>query len=260
MGKSSGASLSLVIGDAHVAPNQNLRRFIWANKYVRFLQQKQDGLRLVIIGDFLTMDSLSAWDKDKRKKMEGRRYQADIDCGKEALNYLLEGVDKEVEIVYTEGNHEERTARYVDYHPELDGKLSVEQDLLTSIREEGYTVHYVPYKEDWTFKGVSFTHVPIQESGKPIGGKTATQKALSIYNNSVVFGHTHKFDVACEHRHNAAHLNQAINVGCFFEHVDEYAKGSITSYWRGLVLLDHYSTNRVDITTLSLGNLQSYYK
>ena len=246
---------TLVIGDAHVAPRQPLRRFDWANRLIHDVQPN----RIVIIGDFVTMDSLSDWDKDKRKKMEGRRYKADVECGLKALEQLLWQVPLSVEIIFCEGNHENRLDRYLDTHPELDGSVSIKRDLLDYVTMQGYNLTYVPYKEYWTYKGVSFTHVPIQESGRPVGGKTATSRSLSIHQNSVVFGHTHKFDVACEHRHNATHLNQAINVGCFFEHIDEYARGSVTSYWRGLVLLDHYSHNRVDITTFSLGRIKALY-
>lgn len=245
---------TLVVGDAHVAPGQNLRRFQWANKFVKDCKPT----RILLIGDFGNFDAFSAWDKDKRKMMEGRRYLKDVEVCNEALGMLLEGVDNRIPLVYTEGNHENRVDRYLEYHPELLGKIDVQRDILAGVagtRE----VHYVKYKQDWTHRGVSFTHVPIQENGKPVAGKYATQKALSIYQNSVVFGHTHRWDVACEHRHNATHLNQALNVGCFFEHVDEYAKGSVTSYWRGLVLLDHYSNNRFDIATYSLGKLRDLY-
>lgn len=245
---------TLVVGDAHVAPDQNLRRFDWANRYIHSLGEQLK--RIVIIGDFLTLDCFSEWDKDKRKKMEGRRYANDVDAGRSALWRMLDGVPSTLPIVVTEGNHEERAKRYIDYHPELSGVVNVEFDLLYALPHQ---FEYIPYKQDWSYKGVSFTHVPIQENGKPVAGKYATVKALSLYHNSVVFGHTHKLDLACEHRHNSAHLNQAVNVGCFFEHVDEYAKGSVTSYWRGLVLLDHYAFNRVDVTTVSLGSLKRLF-
>jgi predicted phosphodiesterase len=246
---------TLVIGDAHVAPGQDLRRFDWANGLIRDIEPD----RIVIIGDFVTMDSLSAWDKDKRKIMENRRYALDINAGREGLERMFNKVHRNIDVIYCEGNHENRTDRYLDYHPELEGQVNVEHDLLRDIREEGYIIEYIKYKHDWNHKGVSFTHVPIQENGKAVGGKYAVQKALSIYHNSVVFGHTHKLDTAGEHRHNAPHLNQALNVGCFFEHVDEYAKGSVTSYWRGLVVLDHYSDNRFDFATYSLGRLKDVY-
>lgn len=247
---------TLVIGDAHIAPDQNLRRFDWANNYL--LLHGDIIKRIVIIGDFLTMDCFSEWDKDKRKKMEGRRYSRDLEAGHEALARLLNGLDSQ-KIIFTEGNHEERLKRYLDYNPEMQGTISVDSDLFDHRIRQIHDVTYVPYKSDWTYKGVSFTHVPIQENGKPVAGKYATIKALSIYQNSCVFGHTHKLDLACEHRHNSPHLNQAINVGCFFEHVDEYARGSVTSYWRGLVLLNHYAYNRVDVATLSLGYLKKNY-
>lgn len=243
---------TLVVGDAHVGPGQNLRRFKWANQYLK--DHPVD--RIVIIGDFLTLDCFSEWDKDKRRKMEGRRYEQDLLVGRAALSMLLDGVDtSNCPVIFTEGNHEERAKRYIDTHPELEGVVDVEKDLFSGI----CPVTYVQYKNDWTYKGVSFTHVPIQENGKPIAGKFATKKALGLYHNSCVFGHTHKLDLACEHRHNSLHLNQAVNVGCFFEHVDEYAQGSATSYWRGLVVLDHYSFNRVDVETLSLGRLKRMY-
>ena len=245
--------LTLVIGDAHVAPGQNLRRFKWANQFIR----DHDFDRIVVIGDFLTLDCFSEWDKDKRKKMEGRRYEQDVETGREALDLLLDSVTS-IPIIFTEGNHEERAKRYIDTHPELEGVIHVETDLFLRQRHH-HPITYVPYKEDWTYKGVSFTHAPIQENGKPVAGKFSTKKALALYHNSVVYGHTHKLDLACEHRHNSLHLNQAVNVGCFFEHVDEYAQGSATSYWRGLVLLDHYSFNRVDVSTASLGKLKQLY-
>ena len=54
---------TLVIGDAHVAPDQNLRRFKWANQYIKDVGPD----RIVIIGDFVTLDCFSEWDKDKRR-------------------------------------------------------------------------------------------------------------------------------------------------------------------------------------------------
>jgi len=75
----------------------------------------------------------------------------------------------------------------------------------------------------------------------------------------VCFGHTHNFDVAAVHRKNSTSLQQAINCGCFFEHIDEYAQGSMTNYWRGVLLLDHYDTNRADIEQWSMGRLKRVY-
>ena len=55
------------------------------------------------------------------------------------------------------------------------------------------------------------------------------------------------------------HLQQILNVGCFFEQDEEYIAGKMTNYWRGIVELDNYSYGRFDINTVSLGKLKELY-
>lgn len=246
---SLGKDVTLCIGDAHVEPGQSLKRFKALANFLR----EHPVRRVVAMGDFVSFDSLSAWDRDKRKRMEHRRYVRDVAVGRMALSPIEEAVRLYgADLFYIEGNHEDRVKRYLDIDPTFDGAINVHADLCPDW-------HWVPYKDDFTYHGVSFTHIPHNEAGKAIGGKGVCDKALGLYHNSVVFGHTHGLSFSCMHRHNAPHLNQAVNVGCFFEHVAEYAQGSITSYWRGIVLLDHVSFNRVDIKTISLSRLLKDY-
>lgn len=249
--------LSLVIGDCHVDPTQmkngGLRRFKWANRLI----QDNPINRVIIMGDFVTLPSLSAWDADKRKRIENRRYSQDIASGNMALDLLLgSGGLAGIEYIYIEGNHEEWLPRYLEYDPTFDDCHSIKRDLM--LVERGFK-KVIPYKSDYIHRGMSFTHVPIMANGKPVGGKYATNKALEVYSNSVCFGHTHNFDVAAIHRKNSKSLQQAINCGCFFEHIDDYALGSMTNYWRGLLILNHYDTNRADIEQWSMGRLKRIY-
>ncbi len=254
MPKKNQSDISLVIGDCHTDPSQlsrdGLRRFRWLNNLIK---EKRPN-RVIIMGDFTSFTSLSAWDKDKRRKIEGRRYEKDIEVANKALDYMQDGI-MGIEKVFIKGNHEEWLDRYIDIDPTFDGLHSVEKDM--KLIERGFKV--IPYKSDYIHKGMSFTHVPIMANGKPVGGKYATNKALEVYSNSVCFGHTHNFDVAAVHRKNSPSLQQAINCGCFFEHIDEYAQGSMTNYWRGVLLLDHYDTNRADIEQFSMGRLKRMY-
>lgn len=241
--------ITLCVGDAHVEPGQNLRRFKALGNFLRSTPVQ----RVVLMGDFVSFDSLSAWDRDKRKRMEHRRYAHDINAGRAALSYIESGaLVHGPELIYLEGNHEDRVTRYLDIDPTFDGAIHVPTDLCPDWK-------WVPFKSDYNHAGVSFTHIPHNEAGKAIGGKGVCDKALNLYHNSVIFGHTHGLSASSMHRHNAPHLNQAINVGCFFEHVAEYARGSITSYWRGIVLVDHVSHNRVDVQTISLSRLLREY-
>jgi len=240
----------LVVGDAHVAQDQNVSRADLLGKVIKELKPK----KVVFIGDFMSFDSFSAWDKDKRKLMEGRRYEKEIAKGQEFIYRMKKNAGRNYpEYVFVEGNHENRVERYLETKPELIGAFDYRKDLGIENWE------FVPFKEYTYIMGIGYTHIPISEAGKPIGGQYVTQKALSLHQGSTIFGHTHKLQTSSLHRHGAAHLSQALNVGCFFEHVDEYALGSVTSYWRGLVYIDHYKEGRFGWTPLSLGKLRKNY-
>jgi predicted phosphodiesterase len=241
----------LVVGDAHVDDTQNLDRFSALGNKIK--NEHPD--YVVLIGDFLSMNCLSEWDKNKRAKLEGKRYKLEIEAGNRALDLAqLDALNPSC-VVYIEGNHENRLTRYLEYDPTFEGWSCIPEDLELSTRG----VVWVPYKECFTINGISFTHIPIASNGKAIGNPNVAQKALRLFNGSVVFGHTHTLDHAAEHRHGSAHLNQSLAVGCFFEHVDEYARGSMTNYWRGVVDLTVYDTNRFDISTTSMRQLYNQY-
>lgn len=237
----------LVVGDAHVDETQDLRRFAALGRKIR--EEQPD--RVVIIGDFLSMNCLSEWDRNKRKKLENLRYKKETDAGNKALD--LAGLRPGDE--YIEGNHEDRLTRYLDGDPTFEGMADIQKDL--HLKDRG--ILWTPYKKVLDIEGVSFTHIPINAGGKAIGNPNVATKALKMFGGSVVFGHTHTLDHAAEHRHGSPHLNQALSVGCFFEHIDDYAVGSMTNYWRGLVDLNIYHRNRFDIRTTSMSQLLQMY-
>ncbi len=244
---------TLVIGDEHVGAGQNLRRGEWLGKYIK----EHKPTNIVHIGDMLTFDSLSAWDKNKARKMEGRRYQKDIDAGNKYLDIVHDaskGYTPE-NLILTEGNHEDRTWRYLDTHPEVEGMMDYIYNL--DLEKRGFKV--IPYKQHWSYMGTDFTHVPIMENGRPVSGKYGTNRALDICTKSVVFGHTHKLNYAAICRHGQPFLQQALNVGCYFEHIDEYAQGSMTSYWRGLVLIEHYKNSAFDFSIDHMPKIKARY-
>lgn len=254
----------LVIGDAHVDDTQDLSRFTALGRMIVDTQPEY----IVIIGDFLSMNCLSDWDRNKRLVMEKKRYQLEIDAGNKALDEMFRFVEEinrknrkskksaySPKLIYIMGNHEDRLLRYLEKDPTFLGTVSIEANL--KLKERGFEV--IPYKDVWEINGVSFTHIPISSGGKAISNPTVVQKALKLFSGSVVFGHTHTLDHAAEHRHGSRHLSQALCVGCFFEHVDEYAVGSKTDYWRGLVTLNLYSEGRFDFSTTSMSQLKEKY-
>lgn len=256
-------STILVVGDAHVGADDPLVRFDYANELI--MDKRPD--KIIIMGDFLTLNCLSAWDMNKRMKMEGRRYFDEIVQGNEALDRMFHGLNIDnqrlrknkkklyiPDIIYIEGNHEDRLTRYMESDPTFQGTVSIPKDLQLAER----AIKWVPYREYYHHNGIAFTHIP-HNSVKPVSGKYHVHKAMDCTIQSVVYGHTHKLETACRHVPGMKHLQQVLSAGCFFEHDEEYVHGLITNYWKGLILLNNYKEGRFDIATYSLGRMRRTY-
>jgi hypothetical protein len=256
-------TLILPIGDCHVTDGQDLSRFDLLGEFI--LEHKP--MIILLMGDFLTLECLSFWDRNKKKKMEGRRYNNEIKAGNEALNRMLgplkalqrrQAKNKQrqyrPELVYLMGNHEERLTRYLDSDPTFDGLVSIEEDL--KLWERGFLV--LPYKSYYMVNGLHFTHIPFNKA-REISSVNICRAAQDVCVGSTIFGHTHELNISNIHRAGQKHLQQILNCGCFFEETEEYAQGHLTNYWRGVCLLDNYKEGRYDINSYSIGHLRRIY-
>jgi hypothetical protein len=222
---------------------------------------------VVVMGDFLTLQCLSAWDKDKRKNMEGSRFELEIEAGNEALDRLTGKVEAaanrsrkakkkpyQPQWVYLQGNHETRLDRFFEKDPTFDGYITIPKAL--RLEERGF--EFVEYGDYWWYNEIGFTHIPFGK-GREISGLDITRKAQQVVVKSTVFAHTHEFHVSNLHRMGQESLQQVLNVGCFFEEHEAYVKGKMTNYWKGLMVLNTYKPGRFDVSTYSLGRLRREY-
>lgn len=253
----------LVVGDAHVDDEQDLDRFSLASKLIMDIMPDH----IVLIGDFLTLNCLSRWDKDKRQKMEGKRYYKEIRAGNTALDSMFKDYQEyndkcrlykkklyDPGIIYVEGNHEDRITRYLEHDPTFEGHVSIQKDL--KLKERGIT--WVPYREYHYIEDVGFTHIP-HNKVKPVDGMDVCRKVSMVTVKSTVFGHTHSLNISNFHKEGQDHLQQILNVGCFISKKEDYVHGRVTDYWRGLIVLDIWKPGRFDINTYSLGMLERLY-
>lgn len=255
-GAENGWSTSLVIPDAHVGPDQDLSRFAKAGQLMA--ERRPD--RVITLGDWVTLESLSNWDLNKSGVMEGRRYKEDVEAGKEALRLLLEPSKKIAgytpEVVFIKGNHSNRLDRYLDTRPELKQHLDLVQDL--GLYELGVT-QVVEYRDCYEFDGTLFTHVPQNAANQPVAGKYAVHRAAEQTSKSVVFAHSHRRESVNYFRHGADNITQVSMMGAFFSHVDAYAYGGLNAYWRGLAILTHWAPGRYDVEEIALERLLQMY-
>lgn len=132
---------------------------------------------IILLGDTSDMESLTYFDKDKRKIMEGKRYGKDID----SVNHLLDKLQKYgKEKIYCMGNHEARVKAYCNQHSEVDGTFDYERD--TGLVERGYEV--VPYNHTKKIGHALFMH------GFDASANHA-KKMAHIYPKTLFYGHTH---------------------------------------------------------------------
>lgn len=229
----------LVFSDAHDDPSVNQDRFMWLGEVIAERQPDT----IIQLGDFLSMDSLSRWDKDKRLKIEGRRYNRDIESGRSAIGKMLQPIADLQQrqrrmkkalynptVYWFEGNHEYWIRQYVDYNPELDGQISYRKDLGWPDSWE-----FIRYPDLAYIQGLYFTHIPMTKGGA-LMSPYICHRALEMFEGSVIFGHTHEFQVATKTRF-GGHQYTALNTGCLFNETPDYAYGKQNNYWRGVFLI-----------------------
>lgn len=258
---------TLVIGDAHVEANEDLSRFTAVGNLIA----KEQFDNVIQIGDFLSLDSLSAWDLNKRAKMEGRRFSEELIAGRGAVDRIMAPIievqDKQrmsKKRVYNPklyaciGNHEDRWDRYLETKPELLNVI----DPYESIGFGEYGWKKVPYRDYVYIEGVGFTHAPMNGNNMPASGTSMINNACKDHDTSVVYGHTHYIAIKTHTRHGkACDMVTALNVGCFFDGVPDYALGSITSknWWSGVFILEHYGGGLFDFRSYKLERLMEDY-
>lgn len=262
-------SYILCIGDSHDEPGRDQKRFEWLGRLIADRQPTH----IVQMGDFLSLDSLSDYDKNKKLIVEGRRFKKELDSGLEAYDKIMAPLRAlwkkqqknkkskyKPEMVWIVGNHEQRAQRYVQTNSEMAGFISY-PDLL-GVEKDGWKV--VNYKDYHYIDGIGFTHIPMREDNQPLGGKFVTRRVLEGHDHPVVFGHTHRLlvDSMPIKTQEGITDRRVVNVGCYFDYTPDYARGSkgIGDWWSGLVFLDtDISHSNFDVETISYEQMEYFY-
>jgi len=258
--------LTLLISDAHVEPEQDLTRFEKCAKLI--VDRKPD--RIIQLGDFISLSSISGWDMGKKLLMEGRRYQEEVEHGKLAIDLLFSELDKlqskqrgfkqklyNPEVDWLEGNHEDRLDRYIEQNPALEGALCLADDLGLTERK----IVPIKYRERIVRNGINYMHAPLAGNNQPISGLHIPHKALQRFNGHVVFGHYHRSEVANIKRIDTEEVQRAIMCPSFIEGQPHYlSKNAPAVIDRGVLLLKQFEGNdKPVIEEISMEELYGSY-
>lgn len=237
-----------VIPDVQAKPGNS---FEYLTRVGRYIDEKQPD-HLVMIGDWADMPSLSSYDKGKRA-FEGRRYKADIDASKRAMDALMSGLrDFKGSMRLLYGNHEERIVRATNDNPELEGIIGLD-DL--AYKHWGWNTE--PFLKPITIGGVVFCHY---FTSGPMGRPVASAaRLITTKHQSCVAGHQQGRQVAYGFRADGRAITSIISGSCY-EHDEAYMGPQGNKHWRGLVCLHQVKNGEYDEMFVSLDYLKERYK
>ncbi len=174
-GKSEGIERALFFADFHLIHGKpNHPSYELFKKFAR--EFKPD--LLINAGDFIDFPYLSSFDKDKLKRLEGKRIMKDYDLANIELDEL-QGIQPNM--IYLEGNHEERIRRLVIADPRFEGMIELPDKLLLNRGIEWVPLDEQPYRYGKLCACHGF-----------YAGKYSAAQHLDKFAHNVVFGHVHK--------------------------------------------------------------------
>jgi len=242
------------IPDTQCREGENFDHLTAAGNYI--LDKRPDVL--VHLGDHWDMESLSSYDRGK-KRAEGKRVHLDINAGARGMNALLEPMMahnrqaakwkkaqwKPEEMHFLYGNHEGRITKHVEANPELDGYLSLDH---LGVEKWGWTAH--EFLKVLELDGIWFSHYFYQpKTGKPYGGMISTK--LKNVGNSFVQGHTQGLDSGIMPLANGQ-VRRGVVAGSFYRHNEHYRGPQAVNEWRGILYATEIKKGNFNLCEVSL--------
>lgn len=249
----------LVIPDCQVRDGDD---FDYLRALGRYIVKKQPD-KIICIGDFADMPSLSSYDVGK-KSFEGRRYLKDVEAAKNAMDALFEPINtyneaqrKNKHKVYspelhlTLGNHENRINRAVELDAKLEGVLSVD-----ALGYAAYGWQVYPFLDVVIVDGIAYSHYFTSGLlGRPV---TTAQACLNKKHMSCIQGHQQGLQIATGHKADGTQLTSVI-AGSFYEHDEDYLGPQGNKHWRGFLVLHEVNNGQFDLMPVSLEYLKKKY-
>lgn len=246
----------MVIGDAHAGPGQSLRRFRWFGR----MAAAQQPAVIVSIGDWADMNSCGSFDRPGSVKFAAKDFWADVDAAVAARGIFEDALSKAQSYkprkLETLGNHEHRIARIAETDSRFTNVFTY--DVLRHV-EHGWERHN--FLAPVALAGFTVCHYFTNPgTGKPVGGVGANPPRLvwQKIKTPGFWGHSHRF---YQWRETDMHGRRAdiFNVGCAFEHDEDWA-GTDNRYWdRGILMLRNCRDGTADAEWWSLERVRREY-
>jgi hypothetical protein len=258
--------IHVMIPDTQVGPKTPIDHIYWIGQYLvdHFYGKR---IRLIIIGDWWDMPSLSSYDKGT-KDYEGRRIIADFIAGNDAMAVLMKPLidsrmrDEKKGVVpwwpmsleFFDGNHEFRVERALQMSPELEGLIG-----LDFMDVEKYGFNRYPFLKVASLEGVAYSHYfsnPM--TGRPYSGNNIETRLKTI---GASFSQGHQQVHLTAIRYVLGQQQRGLVSGSCYLHDEKYRgfQGN-QSHWRGIVVCNDVKDGGYELMEVSLDFLCKKYE
>jgi len=136
---------------------------------------------IVYMGDQISLDCISVWNKNKPLLKEGQRLIRDFNNFDKDILQVHENITRPgIKRTFMIGNHEERLQWYIEMHPELEEMIEIDRNL--RLQERGYKI--IPFNGIYKIGKLSVIH-------GYYWNKYHANKTLEAFEGNVVYSHVH---------------------------------------------------------------------
>ena len=250
----------LVIPDTQIRPGVPTIHLEWAGRWAA--EHHPDVI--VHLGDHWDMPSLSMYDAPGSLKMEGARYEDDVETGNAAFRLLADPIQAEMdrfvrnkkarwnpERHFLFGNHEQRIERAINTNPKFAGVIGDHH-----LKTPGWTRHR--YLERVWIDGLVYSHFfQSSHSSHAIGG--SVDNRLNKIGASFVQGHEQGFRYAPRQQASGTEWHGLV-AGSYYLHDEGYRGAQGQDHFRGIVVLNEVKDGRYCIMPLTVDYLCRRYE
>jgi UDP-2,3-diacylglucosamine pyrophosphatase LpxH len=223
--------------DVHIKQDGKLTRAYRVAKL--FIRDVQPGI-VILGGDFMEIEALSWWLKDKRKTMEGKYYSKEV----AKANRELDSIQKlcpEAKIVYLEGNHEYWVSQYLDRNPAMVGSIEIP----TVLGLESRGVEWVKENTLYRVGKLNFLH-------GIYCNMYHARKHLEELGDNCMYGHVHKPQVFVKEQRARGKTYGAWSTGCLCDLNPHWLRGHPNSWKHGFGYVEFRGDGEFQATLVNI--------
>jgi hypothetical protein len=222
----------LLVSDPHTHPDDNFDRFDWLGRMI--LEDKPR--RIICIGDFLTLDSMSSYDKFPKSTL-AEDCAAGIEAQRRMFGPIMEWNKRQretkhrphyMERVMIKGNHEERADRARKDDPHRWASVVNLDDVC------GFNTYWsevYEYGDIKRFSGIDYTHCMIGMSNRALALNTVAKQT----STHLIQGHSHSLQTVTVPVPDGVRFVMSAPAFMPVGYVPDYAKRSVRGWTYGLL-------------------------